>query len=371
MAVISKTRSTNELVGKIEDESLFEILEPICVSRANVRLDVWVDDDIGHYFFSDGRIVHGESNRFAGRYAVYDLIHFRSGIFKLKRDVNPPAITTDIRWEDFFDRFQRSAGDVFRELAAKAGAPLAADLLSSRGVVIARYCQDISLQRVLGPLNITDANALSKLIAEAKKTPEGEFLKPREGYILYFRLLQGLRCNAKIVFNDLERTAAIKEWVHRSLEFKVNAAFANSLKESDKLQPAKPQKKRILLIDDDDNIRKLVRFALKNLDVDFMEASDGQEGYRTALKEVPDLIILDLSMPNMNGFEACQKLKEHEKTGHIPIIVLSGESTDMNKEIVTGALKANAFLGKPFDRKQLVMTVMGLQQFEVKQGTGE
>lgn len=115
--------------------------------------------------------------------------------------------------------------------------------------------------------------------------------------------------------------------------------------------------KRILLVDDDDNIRKLVRFSLKPYKLEFLEAADGQEGFRMALQNVPDLIILDLSMPNMNGFEACQKLKEHEKTGHIPIIVLSAETSGLNQQIVTGALKADAFLGKPFDRQNLIDTV--------------
>jgi len=366
MSAISKTK-TNELIGKIEDESLFEILEPICQSRANVQLDVWVGDDIGHYYFSDGRIVHGESNRFSGRYAVYDLIHFRTGVFKIKRDQNPPAITTDIRWEAFFDRFQNRLSEVFRELAARQGkGPLAADILSSKGHVLARYCTDVALQHALGPLAIVDAKAFQALAAEAQKSQDREILKPREGHVFYFCQVEGLRCWAKILFTDLEQTATIKGWVHEYLEPKVNAAFAAALKESDKLEPKKSPRKRILLVDDDENIRTLVRLSLKNLDVDFLEATDGQEGYRTALKEIPDLIILDLSMPNMNGFEACQKLREHDKTSQIPVIVLSAESTDMNKEIVTGALKANAFLAKPFDRKQLVMTVMGLQPFEMK-----
>ncbi|MCB0218470.1 MAG: response regulator [Chrysiogenetes bacterium] len=118
--------------------------------------------------------------------------------------------------------------------------------------------------------------------------------------------------------------------------------------------------KRILLIDDDDNIRKLVRFSLKSLGVECIEATDGQEGFRTALKELPDLILLDLSMPNMNGFEACEKIKGNDKTAHIPIVVVSAEATDLNKQIVTGALKADRFLPKPFERANLVEIVQDI-----------
>lgn len=115
--------------------------------------------------------------------------------------------------------------------------------------------------------------------------------------------------------------------------------------------------KKVLLIDDDDNIRKLVGFALKPLNVEFFEADDGKEGFRTALKELPDLILLDLSMPNMNGFEACEKIKGNTKTSHIPIVVVSAEATDLNKQIVTGALKADRFIEKPFERATLVSVV--------------
>lgn len=115
--------------------------------------------------------------------------------------------------------------------------------------------------------------------------------------------------------------------------------------------------KRVLLIDDDDNIRKLVTFSLKAMNLEFIEATDGKEGFRTALKELPDLILLDLSMPNMNGFEACEKIKGNEKTAHIPIIVVSAEATDLNRQIVTGALKADRFLAKPFERAALVEVV--------------
>lgn len=118
--------------------------------------------------------------------------------------------------------------------------------------------------------------------------------------------------------------------------------------------------KKVLLIDDDDNIRKLVSFSLKPLGLEFIEATDGKEGFRTALKEQPDLILLDLSMPNMNGFEACEKIKGNEKTAHIPIVVVSAEATDLNKQIVTGALKADRFLAKPFERAALMEIVEDL-----------
>ncbi len=111
--------------------------------------------------------------------------------------------------------------------------------------------------------------------------------------------------------------------------------------------------KKILIIDDDPTIRMLLSVSLKAKGMECIEATDGQEGFREALIQLPDLIVMDLSMPNMNGFEACDRLRAHEKTRAIPILILSGESTSLNQEILSGALKANGFLAKPFDRAKL------------------
>ncbi len=112
--------------------------------------------------------------------------------------------------------------------------------------------------------------------------------------------------------------------------------------------------KKALIIDDDPSLRMLLNMTLKSKGFECVEASDGQEGFRQALKTLPDLIVMDLSMPNMNGFEACDKLKGHEKTAKIPILILSGESTGLNRDLLGGTLKANGFLAKPFDRARLL-----------------
>jgi CheY-like chemotaxis protein len=112
--------------------------------------------------------------------------------------------------------------------------------------------------------------------------------------------------------------------------------------------------KKALIIDDDPSLRMLLNMTLKSKGFECVEACDGQEGFRQALKNLPDLIVMDLSMPNMNGFEACEKIRGHEKTSGIPILVLSGESTGLNREILEGSLKANGFLAKPFDRARLL-----------------
>lgn len=115
--------------------------------------------------------------------------------------------------------------------------------------------------------------------------------------------------------------------------------------------------RKALVVDDDASIRLLVSVTLKSLGFECIEGEDGQEAFRLALKESPDFIVLDLSMPNVNGFEACERIRGHEKTKSIPILILSGESTQINREILGGALKANGFVAKPFDRAKLLAAV--------------
>lgn len=115
--------------------------------------------------------------------------------------------------------------------------------------------------------------------------------------------------------------------------------------------------RKALIVDDDQSVRMLLHMTLKSKGFECTEAVDGQEGFRTALKIAPDLIVLDLTMPNMNGFEACEKLRGHEKTAKTPILVLSGETTDLNRDILSGTLRATAFIPKPFDRATVLEAV--------------
>jgi len=106
------------------------------------------------------------------------------------------------------------------------------------------------------------------------------------------------------------------------------------------------RQKTILVIDDDENFahaiaRKLIRRGYKVL-----EAFNGIEGIEKAKDVEPDLIILDILMPRMDGYEATSKLKQDDETKDIPILALSG-STHLNVNRIL-ALGANEFLTKPF-----------------------
>lgn len=113
---------------------------------------------------------------------------------------------------------------------------------------------------------------------------------------------------------------------------------------------------KILVVDDESDIRKVLEFRLKNAGYDVISASNGETCLRKAKEESPGLIILDVMMPGINGFEVCKLLKEDVQTKGIPVImltVLAGEA-DLSKGLERGA---SCFISKPFNIIDLLWEV--------------
>jgi len=113
---------------------------------------------------------------------------------------------------------------------------------------------------------------------------------------------------------------------------------------------------RILAVDDEPHILKLVSFALSSRGFEVLEATDGLSAIEIAQAEQPDLILLDVMMPALDGFEACRRLKANPATSHIPIVMLSAKSqaAEQSNGIDCGATD---YICKPFTPKDLVTQV--------------
>lgn len=113
---------------------------------------------------------------------------------------------------------------------------------------------------------------------------------------------------------------------------------------------------RILLIEDDRFLRKAAEAALRRQGFTVLTAADGEEGLRLARAEMPDLVLLDLIMPGLQGFEVLKLLKEGAVTSAIPVMVLSnlGQDSDVKNAMEAGAvdylIKANLALDVLIDR---------------------
>ena len=107
-------------------------------------------------------------------------------------------------------------------------------------------------------------------------------------------------------------------------------------------------KKKILIVDDEDDLRNMLKFRLEAMDYDVSEAVNGQEGLDRARSDRPDLIILDLMLPKIDGFKVCRMLKFDEKYKHIPIIMFTARAQEKDKQIGK-EMGAEAYITKPFD----------------------
>jgi len=113
---------------------------------------------------------------------------------------------------------------------------------------------------------------------------------------------------------------------------------------------------KILVVDDDTKIQMVVRIMLQKKGYDVKCVSSGLEAFQEIPEFKPDLIMLDVMMPGMGGYEVCRKLKSSESTKNIPVIMLTalGMGEDFEKAIENGA---DWYIVKPFNSRQLLSRV--------------
>lgn len=113
---------------------------------------------------------------------------------------------------------------------------------------------------------------------------------------------------------------------------------------------------KVLIAEDERDIRELITFTLRYHGHEVMAASNGEEALELALKEHPDLVLLDIRMPRMNGYEVCRSIKENEITKHIPVVFISakGQEAEVKEGLDAGATD---YILKPFSPDQLVERV--------------
>jgi len=113
---------------------------------------------------------------------------------------------------------------------------------------------------------------------------------------------------------------------------------------------------RILVVDDEELLVKGIRFNLENEGYEVITGSDGQQAIDLAKSEKPDLIVLDLMMPNVDGLQACQEIRQFSE---VPVIMLSAKSEDMDK-LMGFEQGADDYLTKPFNILELKARIRAL-----------
>lgn len=113
---------------------------------------------------------------------------------------------------------------------------------------------------------------------------------------------------------------------------------------------------KILIVDDEANIRELIGFNLKNEGYNIITAGDGITALKAIREEKPSLILLDLMLPGLNGFEVCKEVRKDRELSSTPIIILSAKDAEFDK-VLGLELGADDYITKPFSVRELVARV--------------
>lgn len=122
-------------------------------------------------------------------------------------------------------------------------------------------------------------------------------------------------------------------------------------------------KAKILIVDDEPDVIELVRYNLEDAGFDVECAADGSEGLEKARCTAPNLILLDVMLPGLDGFEICKLLRNHPQTAGIPVIMLTAKAEEIDR-VIGLELGAEDYVTKPFSPRELLLRIKkSLQHF--------
>jgi two-component system cell cycle response regulator DivK len=114
--------------------------------------------------------------------------------------------------------------------------------------------------------------------------------------------------------------------------------------------------KRVLVIEDHEENRRIVRYLLASAGIDMLEALSGEQGVAMAEKERPDLILMDIQLPGLDGYEATRRIKGNPDLRHIPIIVVTSYALS-GDDVKAFAAGCDAYVTKPFVPRELLAKI--------------
>ena len=117
---------------------------------------------------------------------------------------------------------------------------------------------------------------------------------------------------------------------------------------------------RILVVEDDAMMQNLMKSLLRIEGFEVVISGSGREGLEAAAKEKPDLIILDVNLPDINGLDVCRSLKSDPVTRHMPVIMLTGEAREVGQRVTGLEVGAEDYILKPFESKALIARIRAL-----------
>ena len=199
-------------------------------------------------------------------------------------------------------------------------------------------------------LSRLSANNIQQLIQKGDVDPQGLLFKTR--------LMLGAEQRVKVDTGNLSKIPpdAGKPETGDLSGQSVDPAWTRE--EAGKLKTRKPDTEHratILVVEDNPDNMITIKAVLQN-EYNILEATDGEEGLKTALAELPDLVLLDMSLPKMDGFEVVGKIKADERAGQIPVIALTARAMKGDREKIIDA-GCDDYISKPVDPEKLLETI--------------
>jgi DNA-binding response OmpR family regulator len=118
---------------------------------------------------------------------------------------------------------------------------------------------------------------------------------------------------------------------------------------------------KVLVVDDEEYIQHILNFSFGAEGFEVITASDGEEAVTIAKSQRPDIIVLDIMMPKMDGYEACKHIKADPQTEHIPVILLTAKGREVDRKLGAEA-GADDYVVKPFSPGRLIERVEGFMK---------
>lgn len=121
------------------------------------------------------------------------------------------------------------------------------------------------------------------------------------------------------------------------------------------------KRKRILIIDDSPTVIKMLQIVLESKDYEVITAYDGETGLKKVYSDKPDIVILDIMLPDIDGYEVCERIKNNANSKDIPVIMLTAKDMgeDFNKAMEK---KADWYIVKPYDVEHLIRVINTLTE---------
>lgn len=117
---------------------------------------------------------------------------------------------------------------------------------------------------------------------------------------------------------------------------------------------------KLLIIEDDSIMSKVLSRMFTSEKYDIKHAATLEDGFKTCLRELPDLVLLDVNLPDGSGLDMCRKMKETQQIKHIPIIIMTGDATSVECKIQGLEAGAEDYVLKPFIADELIARVDGI-----------